>query len=62
MFYTLDSMNCVVSFNSKAANLDPPGKDTAFKTLLLVSVRTDDLIDKRLTIIDFKYGSTGPFI
>jgi len=58
----LNSRNCEVAFSSEAANLEPPGNDTAFKTFVLDCKRTEDLIDKRLTIIDLKYGSIGPFI
>ncbi|KAE9539490.1 hypothetical protein AGLY_004742 [Aphis glycines] len=50
-----DEQNCVVAFNSEAANLDPPGNDTAFRTFFLDCKRTDDLINRRLTIIDLKY-------
>jgi len=58
----LHSRKCVVSFNNEAANFDPALDDTAFKTFVLHSLRIDDLIVKRLTIIDLKYGSTGPLI
>lgn len=51
-----------VSDNNDAANLDPLDEDIAFKTFVLVCIRIDDLMIKRLTTIDLKYGLTGPLI
>lgn len=61
-YNTLLSRKHVVSFNNETANFDPPGDDTALKTFVLHCIRVDDFIDKRLTIIDLKYGSVGPMI